>query len=58
MYKSITKLINIKFTSITVDTTSTMTVFIENYYIFIAHRSSTGGTLTRNFIIELEYYLY
>jgi hypothetical protein len=48
---------NVEFTLLTVDTTSMINVFNENHYMIRFHRSLTGGTLTRNFIIELLYYL-
>jgi hypothetical protein len=51
-----TKLISIKFAWIIVDTTS-MIFLLENHYIFWPHRSSSVGTLTRNFVIELWYCL-
>jgi hypothetical protein len=39
------ELIDIKFTLITVDTTSMVNnVFIENHYMFVPHRSSSGDT--------------
>jgi hypothetical protein len=47
-----TKLIglSIRFTLITVETTSIMTnIFIENHYIFRPHRSSCDDTTPRNF---------
>jgi hypothetical protein len=54
----ITELINKIFIFITVDTTSMMiSVCIENHYMFLPHWSSSGGTLTRNFVIEYHYFL-
>jgi hypothetical protein len=53
----ISKLIHTKFTLITVDTVYMITnVFIENHYVFRLYRSSSGGTVIREFITELLYY--